>query len=113
MCITGLMGNAQVDTETSLLQVLDDAQMRGAKFNASVMRRGLKSMINADFRLEAWETMVTKSFETVTKRFVSDGDDAGDSSSSNEFYIIMVGQVFQKLLRAAMAKFKPKDILIS
>ena len=114
--IRGLMGNAQVGTETSLLQVLDDAQTNGARFNGSVMRRGLKSMINTDFRLEAWETMVTRSFDTVMQRLVTDdaasgGDPAAksDASSATDFYIILCGQVFQKILRNAMAKFKAKD----
>lgn len=103
------MGTAQVDTETTLLAVLDSAKQRGLQVNASVMRRGLKSMINTDFKLENWSNMVSRSYDTVLQLFDAEGGDSKDGSSAENFYVISCGQVFQKLLRASSSKFKHKD----
>ena len=104
--IQGLLGTAQVDSETTLLKVLDENKERGVQMNASVMRRGLKSLINTDFRLEAWDNMVTRSYETVQQRLSAEGENSKDATS---FYAIMCGQTLQKLIRTSTGKFKVKD----
>lgn len=107
MIDSGLVGTAQVDSETTLLHVLDDAKLiHGVTFNDSVLRRGLKSMLNKDFMLENWTAMSSKSYDVVKERFV---DIQGDATTADEFYIILCGQIFQKMLRTAGSKFKPKD----
>lgn len=106
--ILGLMGTAQVDSDTTLIRILDLAEQNdGIKFNGAVIRRGLKSLINMDFRLEKWGVLVSDTYKQVLDRFV-DGD---DSTSANDFYVIMISQVFQKLLRTSQTKFKIKDTL--
>ncbi len=103
------MGTAQVDSETTLLSVLDESMQRGVQTNASVMRRGLKSLINTDFKFENWTAMVTSTYTTMLERFDGTGSDTKEGSSADDFYTITIGQIFQKLLRAATAKFKTKD----
>lgn len=101
-----LMGTAQVDSDITLIRILDLAEQNdGIKFNGAVIRRGLKSLINMDFRLEKWGVLVSDTYKQVLDRFV-DGD---DSTSANDFYVIMISQVFQKLLRTSQTKFKIKD----
>ena len=88
-----------------MLAYLDEAVASyGLQVNGSVMRRALKSMVNDSFRLENWGALVTDIKETITKRFVTDDDKV----TPDEFYMIMVSQVFQKMLRTASSKFRPK-----
>lgn len=101
----GLNGSSTLGPETSMLAYLDEAVASyGLQVNGSVMRRALKSMVNDSFRLENWGALVTDIKETITKRFVTDDDKV----TPDEFYMIMVSQVFQKMLRTASSKFKPK-----
>lgn len=100
------MGTAQVENDTTLLRILDMAkQTDGIKFNGAVIRRGLKSLINTNFKMEDWDSLVGDTYTTVLDRFI-EGD---DSATADDFFVIMISQVFQKLLRSSQTKFKTKD----
>ena len=104
--LKGLLGTAQVDTETSLLAILDKAIAGyGLKVNGSVTKRALKSLINEDFRLSNWQSLVTTSKQLIDDRYIDDGDDV----TADAYYMLLCSQILQKMLRTATQKFKPKE----
>ena len=87
--------------------MLDDAaNLQQCTFNNAVVRKGLKSLVLQDVHLCAWENLTTVTLSSINDRF---GPDAGDGVTSIDFFIILVTQNFQKLLRFASTKFKTKE----
>ena len=101
------MGTAPVDSTTTLITMLDEATtLRQCDFNNAVIRKGLKSLVIQDVHVSDWQKLSTDTLTIIHDRF---GPDAGDGVSSDDFFIILVTQNFQKLLRCASSKFKNKD----
>ena len=69
------------------------------------MRRALKTAVNEVFRLSDWNKLVTITKDTIEKKFVLDED----GITSEDFYLLMCSQMFQKMLRTATQKFKSKE----
>lgn len=82
----------------------ESAHSFSLEVNGAVMRRALKSQVNDVFRLGDWNSLTTSVKASIDKRFVP-GD---DKLTADDFYMQMCSQVFQKMLRTASQKFKPK-----
>lgn len=101
-----MSGSAQLGPETSLLAYIEESiSSYGLEVNGSVMRRALKTAVNEVFRLSDWNKLVTITKDTIDKKFVLDED----GITSEDFYLLMCSQMFQKMLRTATQKFKSKE----
>lgn len=105
MQYAGLLGTAQIDASTTLLELVDQAIHDGCAFNGSIIKRALKSLANIDFAQANWVGLTTTTKATIDTRFVKDPDDIEDA---NAFYGMLCSQIMQKSLRTATQKFKPK-----
>lgn len=95
-----------MESTTTLLSMLDDAkEQHGLSFNGAVMRKALKSLVNQDVQVQAFERLVTVTRDIILKRFVPEEEVFAD-----DFYIIMCSQTFQKLFKLGASKFKTKDL---
>lgn len=106
----GVLGSAQVDTTTTLVAMVDDATSRlGCTFNHAVMRKALKSLVNQDVQVSAWENLTNVTKKTLDARFIPDSN-SKDVVDADDFYIILLTQTFQKLTKLASNKLKHKDL---
>ncbi len=80
----------------------------GLEVNGSVMRRALKTAVNEVFRLSDWNKLVTVTKDIIDKKYVQEDD----GTSSEDFYLLLCSQMFQKMLRTATQKFKSKDRVV-
>lgn len=102
----GLLGSQQLEPTETLLSFTDDLHdQEEYQFNGSVMRRSLKSLVNDDFKLCAWEKLTTSTKKIIDDRYILDSDDL----SADGCYIILCSQIMQKMLRTVGQKFKPKE----
>ena len=100
------MGSAQVETTTTLLAMLDEASYQnGCRFNGAIMRKALKSLANQDVQVCAFERLVTVTYHTVKSRFVEEADGV----TAEDFYVILLSQTFQKLLKIGCSKVRAKE----
>ena len=106
----GVMGASQVDSTTTLVAMLDEATaLHGCVFNNAVMRKALKSLVNQDVQLSDWARLTDTTKKQIDSLFVMD---ESDGVSSDDFYVMMITQVFTKLFKIASMKIKSKEQLL-
>ena len=104
-----LLFQVQPADSRSILSVCDDTcSPANVSINSAIMRRALKSLVFEDLKLEQYENMCTKTWPIIAARFVTDDHDDG---SAEQFFILTVGQVMMKLVKATLPKLKTKDNL--
>ena len=73
------------------------------------MRKALKSLVNQDVQVSAWENLTNVTKKTLDARFIPDSN-SKDVVDADDFYIILLTQTFQKLTKLASNKLKHKDL---
>lgn len=107
LAISGLLGTASVDSQSSLLAMIDEAP-KAVSVNHAIMRRALKTEFNERVKLCEWTVLFTETFKTFENRF-SGKMSAPDALDATGFFSLCTAQAMQKLVKTAAGKLKMKD----
>ena len=103
-------GQVAVPSDQSLLSILDTATSdHGMSFSGSIMRRALKTLLHEDLKTCDFGKMVSGTRDIILSRFEADQDHP--TETAEDFFIISIAQVLQKMVKSVVQCKHAKDTL--
>ena len=103
-----MSASATLESSTTLLENLREAEVNNFVFNSAVVCPALKALVSEDCRCGRWTALASTTYDCVKTSL-----DGVADTDADDFYYMSCSQVMAKLVKGTLSKIKSKDPLQS